>query len=121
MKKRGITFLEALMLSLTLMLIFSTMAHSTYPSVSEMNLSDKICLEQGTENREFHDFGCRDPQNAKVIGIMLKFGSVRNVIRANGKTLPWPTRIFAAHPKSMNAQVSFQYLSRVSPLPEPIN
>ena len=115
MKKGEIVFLEVLVLSLIAILISATMTYHSYSSTFEMRASDQICLEQQRENPEFRE--CIG-QNLVSSSIALKFGSIRNTITANGKALPWSTRIFSVHPGSVNAQISFQYLPRASPLPE---
>jgi len=115
LKKRGRIFLGAVVLSLAVIFISTTMVHCSYPSVFEMSVSEKICLEQQRENQESGD---RTGQDLGFTSMTPKFGSIRNIITANEKALAWLTRIFSVHPESVNAQISFQYLPRASPLPQ---
>jgi len=112
LKKRERIFLEALVLSLAVIFISTTMAHCSYPSVFEMSSSERICLEQQRENQESGD---RAGQDLGFTSITPKFGSIRNTIRANGKISRWPTPIFPADLKSITAQILLQSLPRASP------
>ena len=113
MKKRERIFLESLVLSITLILICSTMAHYIYSNVLAMNLSEKICLEQGRENQELRDWGGQD---LSFTSFVRGFRSIRNTIGVNIKTSRWPIQAFPSYPKSMIAQMLFQSPPRASPL-----
>ena len=112
MEKRETIFLEALVLSLTLILIFATVAYCNYPSVFEMSPSEKICLEQERKNQEFRDW---PGQGLSFTSIAPKFGLIRNTIWANAEPSRWLTWILPAEPKSITAQDLFQSLARASP------
>ncbi len=112
MKKRERIFLEAVVLSLAVIFISTTMEHCSYPSIFEMSLSEKICLEQQRENQESGD---RTGQDLGFTSITPKFGSIRNIIGANAKTSRWAILILPADPKSITAQILLQSLPRASP------
>lgn len=112
MRKRKTIFLETLVLSLTVVLISTTMAHCTYPSLFEGSLSEKICLDQGRENPELSGGAS---QFLALSGIALKFGPIPNTIGVNAKISCFPTWIFRGHPRSITAQILPQSLARASP------
>ena len=112
MRKRERIFLETLVLSLAVIFMSTTMAHSIYASVFEMSPSEKICLEQRREKQEFVD---RAGQDLSSTSMVLEFGLIRDTIGANGKISRWPTLILPADPKSITAQILLQPLPRASP------
>lgn len=111
MKKRERIFLEALVLSLTVILISTTIAHYAYPSIFEMSPSGKMCFEQEREPGIGDCLG----QNLAFTSIALKFGSIRNAIRVDAEASCYPTWIFSAEPKSITAPILFHSLIRASP------
>ena len=121
MRKRGIIFLESLVVSLTFILIFTTMVHCTYPSVFGISSSEKICFKHRAESWEFNGLISQNLKNIKAVDITLKFGSIRNIIGTDGEILPWFSRISSANIKSISAQIFFEYLPRASPLPKLVN
>ena len=112
MKKRERIFLEALVPSLILIMICTTMVHCTYPNAFEMRPSEKIYLEQGGENQELRDWG---GQELLFTNFARGFGSIRNTIGVNAKTSCLPTWILPNNPHSITAQILLQPFSRASP------
>lgn len=101
----------ALVVSLAIISMSTMIVRRTYPSVFEMNPSEKIFVEQ-RNNQEFMDWAGED---LSFTSIVLEFGSIRNTIGANAKTSHWPILLFPADPKSIPAQILLQSLPRASP------
>ena len=104
------------MLSLTLMLIFITMAHCTYPSIFGLSHSEKIYLGQAVENQELDEFAGEEVQKVEITAIMLESRPIQSAIRTDGKTLACSSGyLHVARP--INSQIFIQCLPRASPFP----